>query len=63
MPRLITPEEASNLTQINVRTLLKWARLGNFPGHPLGEGRRRIWRFFEEEILTWIAQREIGGKQ
>ena len=63
MPHLLTPDEAATLLQMNPRTLVKWARLGIAPGHPLGEGRRRIWRFFEDELLTWIAQRGNGRKQ
>jgi len=39
---------------MDARTLLKWARQGYVPSHPLGEGRRRLWRFFEHELMKWI---------
>lgn len=55
MPRLLTPEEAAAILEINPRTLLKWARLNYVPAHPLGEGKRRIWRFVERELIEWAA--------
>ncbi len=54
MGRLLTPDEAAALLQMDVRTLVKWARDGYVPSHPLGEGKRRLWRFFENELLKWV---------
>ena len=53
---LLTPHEAAALLEMNPRTLVKWARLGYVPAHPLGEGKRRLWRFFRGELVTWVAQ-------
>jgi hypothetical protein len=25
------------------------------PAHPFGECKRRIWRFFESELLGWVC--------
>ena len=52
--------EAARLLKMNSRTLVRWASRGYVPAHPLGEGRRRIWRFFESELLEWIESQENG---
>ncbi len=56
MPHLMTPDEAAALLQMDARTLVKWARAGYVPSHPLGEGRRRLWRFFEHELTDWVSR-------
>jgi excisionase family DNA binding protein len=61
MPRILTPDEAAALLHMDARTLVKWARQGYVPSHPLGEGKRRLWRFFEEELLQWVGSQ--GGKR
>lgn len=53
---LLTPEAAAQLIGTNPRTLVKWARQGYVPAHPLGEGKRRLWRFFRCELVTWVEQ-------
>ena len=63
MPRLLTPDEAAALLDINPRTLVKWSRDGYVPSHGLGEGKRRIWRYFEKELLDWVEGRTNGGKR
>lgn len=57
--------EAANVLKVNSRTLVRWARCGYVPAHPLGEGKRRIWRFFESELLEWVETQEndCSGKQ
>ena len=58
--RLLTPEEAAELLGMAVRTLVAWARKGYVPAHGLGEGRRRIWRFTEAELLAWVGTQGNG---
>jgi len=53
-------KEAARLLKMNSRTLVRWAGRGYVPAHPLGEGRRRIWRFFERELLEWVEKQENG---
>jgi len=63
MPRLLTPDEAATLLQMkNGKTLVKWARegTGGIPAHPLGEGKRRIWRFFQHELEAWVEGKRGG---
>ena len=50
--------EAATVLKMNSRTLVRWARCGYVPAHPLGEGKRRIWRFFESELLQWVEQQQ-----
>lgn len=52
--------EAAKILRMNSRTLVRWARCGYIPAHPLGEGKRRIWRFFESELLEWVEQQQNG---
>jgi DNA-binding transcriptional MerR regulator len=52
--------EAAKIVGMNSRTLVLWARRGYVPAHPLGEGKRRIWRFFESELLEWVEQQRNG---
>jgi helix-turn-helix protein len=37
------------------RRLLELARYGEIPGHPIGSGRRRTWRFRLSELAEAIA--------
>ena len=53
--KLLTAVEAALLLQMDDQTLIRWARVGYAPAHPLGEGRRRMWRFFEDELLVWVG--------
>ena len=57
---LLTAVEAALLIHMDHRTLIRWARVGYVPAHPLGEGRRRLWRFFEDELLLWIGSQSNG---
>lgn len=57
---LLTAVEAALLIHTDHRTLIRWARVGYVPAHPLGEGRRRLWRFFEDELLVWIGSQSNG---
>ena len=52
--------EAARILGMNSRTLVLWARRGYVPAHPLGEGKRRIWRFFENELLEWVEKQRNG---
>lgn len=56
--QLLDAREAAAILRMDSRTLIRWARLGQVPAHPLGEGRRKLWRFLEHEILDWVESRE-----
>jgi len=59
-PNLLTAVEAALVLQMDHRTLIRWARAGYVPAHPLGEGRRRLWRFFKDELLVWVGAQSNG---
>ncbi len=55
--KILDATEAASIMRMDSRTLIRWARLGYVPAHPLGEGKRRLWRFIEDEILDWFEKR------
>ena len=44
------------------KTIERWARNGYVPAHPVGEGKKTYWRFFEDEILEWLKSRTNGAR-
>ncbi len=55
--RILTPEGAAEFLSLDPRTVTRWARKGYLPAHPLGEGKRKFWRFYQEELDAWLAAR------
>jgi hypothetical protein len=39
---------------LHPETVRRKARKGILPGHPLGEGKRKKWRFLLSELDTWL---------
>ena len=60
---LLNAEEAAQILRMDRRTLIVWARLGYVPAHPLGEGKRKLWRFLEHELLAWVEAHESNKKR
>jgi hypothetical protein len=59
--RFLTADEASVfLGGLNSRTLTRWAREGYVPAYPIGEGKRRLWRFLTEDLERWMLARRQG---
>lgn len=57
---LNSSEAAAFLGGINSRTLLRWAREEYIPAMPIGEGKRRLWRFLESDLTEWMLNRRSG---
>ena len=55
--RPMTPTEAAEFLGLDAKTITRWARQGYLPGYPMGEGKRKFWRFLESELSVWLAQR------
>ena len=53
--RPMTPRSAAAYLGIDEKTVTRWARRGYSPAHPLGEGKRKFWRFLEAELEAWLA--------
>lgn len=56
----VTAQEAANFLAISKRRLLELAREGHIPGHPIGNGARRTWRFRLSEIANSVEARGKG---
>jgi len=61
-PRPMTPQGAADFLGLDEKTITRWARKGYLPGHPVGEGKRKYWRFFESELSAWLAAKTNGTK-
>ena len=53
--RPMTPQDAAQYLGLDVKTITRWARQGYLPAHPLGEGKRKFWRFLEHELVAWLG--------
>jgi excisionase family DNA binding protein len=53
-------QAAEFLGGLNSRTVIRWAREGYLPAYPIGEGKRRLWRFLEEDLDQWMLSRRTG---
>jgi hypothetical protein len=43
-------QAAQFLGGLNARTVTRWAREGYLPAYPLGEGKRRLWRYLRADL-------------
>lgn len=41
-------------------TVMRLARTGAIPGHPVRGARRKQWRFLLSELSTWLASRSAN---
>ena len=55
--------EAAKFLGLNRRTVLKMARDGNIPAHPLGDGSRKLWRFLLSELDEWMRSRVNSARR
>jgi excisionase family DNA binding protein len=62
--RYFTAEQAAEyLGGLNARTVSRWAREGYLPSIPLGEGKRRLWRFVQADLDEWMNSRRSEGEK
>lgn len=61
--RPLDSEEAAAILKMDSRTLVRWARIGYVPAHPMGEGKRKLWRFLENELLQWLEDQKQTSKK
>jgi hypothetical protein len=52
----VDADEAGTFLTLNRRRILELARAGKLPGHPIGAGARRIWRFRLSELAAAVAK-------
>ncbi|MBZ5658845.1 MAG: helix-turn-helix domain-containing protein [Acidobacteriia bacterium] len=53
--RFVDADEAAKFLSITRRRVLDLARARKLPGHPIGDGARRVWRFRLSEIAAAIV--------
>jgi len=58
----MTPKEAAAFLGLDDKTITRWARKGYLPGHPLGQGKRKFWRFIQGELSAWLAEKTNGAR-
>ena len=59
--RFLTADQAAEfLGGLNSRTVSRWAREAYLPSYPIGEGKRRLWRFLESDLKQWMLSRRTG---
>jgi hypothetical protein len=52
---------AAEFLSLRPRRILELARKGDIPSHPLGNGRRRVWRFRLSELAHSMAKKTVAS--
>jgi excisionase family DNA binding protein len=55
LERFVDADEAATFLAITRRRVLELTRAGKLPGHPIGEGTRRVWRFRLSELANALS--------
>lgn len=56
----VNARDAGDFVKLHPATVQRLAREGRLPGHPVGDGSRRRWRFLLSELRSWLANRTNG---
>lgn len=56
----VDAKRAADFLAMSRKTLLSLARKGYLPGHPVGQGVRRVWKFRLSELERWM-QHEVNS--
>jgi Helix-turn-helix domain len=51
--------EAAEFLRLRSRRVLELARQGAIPAYPLGQGKRKVWRFRLSEIADAVRARSV----
>jgi excisionase family DNA binding protein len=57
----LDPHGAAKYLGLSPITIKRMAREGVLPAHPIGEGKRRYWRFTLHELSAWLMSRSNQG--
>jgi excisionase family DNA binding protein len=55
LPKWLTAEQAAEYLQVETRTVLTWARLGQLKAHPLSGTKRKVWRFLHADLDAMLT--------
>lgn len=50
----VSPDRAAEFLAVPRLTIIRMARAGKLPAHPLRDGKRRQWRFKLSELDTYM---------
>ena len=51
----VDADQAAKFLVLTKRHVLELARAGRLPGHPIGGGARRVWRFRLSELAASVS--------
>lgn len=54
----VDAERAAQFLAMSRKSVLALARKGHLPGHPVGQGIRKVWKFRLSELDGWM-QKEV----
>jgi excisionase family DNA binding protein len=54
LEQYVSPEEAAAFLKVNRLKIIRMARSGSVPAHPLTSGKRRQWRFKLSELDKYM---------
>lgn len=54
--QFVDADEAARFLSLTRRRILELARAHRLPGHPIGDGARRVWRFRLSELAVAVAR-------
>jgi len=58
--RFVDADEGASFLSLTRRRVLDLARARKLPGHPIGDGARRVWRFRLSELATsFVAKQPV----
>jgi len=58
LERFVDADEAARFLSLTRRRVLNLARSGRLPGHPIGDGARRVWRFRLSELGAAVVVKQ-----
>ena len=58
LEQFVDAYEAGKFLSLKRRRILELARARKLPGHPIGDGARRVWRFRLSELATAVSSTE-----
>jgi predicted DNA-binding transcriptional regulator AlpA len=58
----VSAERAAEFLAMSRKSILALARKGYLPGHPVGQGVRKTWKFRLSELDCWMRQ-EVNSSQ
>jgi hypothetical protein len=57
----VDADRAAEFLCLTRRRILELSRTGKIPAHPLGDGKRRVWRFRLSELAHAISSKVVAS--